>query len=105
MEKEQLVDEIRKLKHRSDTERLVEDVATLKNRSDAKKLTEAIEKIKDRPDSKHLIERIGELKIWKSYMKWGGAASNSDSKSNSDEEDCENEPKINEADGPYKRRL
>lgn len=56
------VDEIRKLRGRTDTERLVEAIDQLKDRPDTKRLVEEIDKLKDRPDTEQLVDDIHKLK-------------------------------------------
>ncbi len=56
-----LVDEIRKLRGRTDTERLVDAIDKFRDRPDTEHLEEEIRKLRDRPDTEQVVEKIREL--------------------------------------------
>ncbi len=56
-----LVDEIRKLRGRPDTQRLVDEIDKLRGRPDTQRLVEEIRKLGDRSDTEQLVEEIRKL--------------------------------------------
>lgn len=53
-----IVDEVRKLRGRPDTERLVDAFDKLKDRPDTKRAVSEIDQLKDRPDAKRLLDDV-----------------------------------------------
>ena len=56
-----VVDEIRKLRGRPDTERLLNEVDRLRDRPDTERLVEEIRQLGDRADTEQLVEEIRKL--------------------------------------------
>lgn len=55
------VDELRKLRGRTDTERLIDEIDKLRGRPDTERLVEEIRKLGDRSDTERLVEEIRKL--------------------------------------------
>lgn len=56
-----IVDEVRKLRGRPDTERLVDAFDKLKERPDTKRAASEIDKLKGRPDAKRVVDEVANL--------------------------------------------
>jgi len=57
-----VVDELRKLRGRSDTERLIDEVDKLTGRPDTEHVVEEIRKLGDRSETEHLVEEVRKLR-------------------------------------------
>ncbi len=57
-----LVDEVRKLRGRPDTERFINEIDKLKDHPDTERLVGELRDLKDRPDTKELVNEIDNVK-------------------------------------------